>query len=832
MKFAGTTHKKPKLIVMQQRDIAIKMSSYLKTLYINTHYITERDEWPPDQPKHFTTLVFLQHENQPSQKCIIALEEQNASGEISAIMSLTNRPTISQHKNPLQEHLSQSTVTKSIPDLLKLLENPTTNPRTLLIEGAPGIGKTFLLKHIAFEWAHNKVLKFSQFLFLLCLRDPAVQKMSSIDNLACYFFKQAKYAITSDEVNRACGFNSDGRNIIFLLDGYDELPEKLQKNSFIADILNHKIFPASGIVITSRPYATAHLHGNVACLISILGFSEEDRRKYIEESFKDHPEKAQELLEYLNYHLSIDNLCYIPFHLTALVFLYKRGFALPHYETQLYESFIITTIRRYLSRHNINPKLKFKNLNDLPDPYGTIIDKLAALSYSAIEKQQIFFTLDEITTACPEITSIPEGKNGLGLLQAVQHFDTTDVSTTVNFLHLSLQEFLGAYHVACLSPDKQLQVLHENFFNSIYKNTFLLYVGITKGQHRAFKHFLYGGGKNLRITSWLFDFRITSRLFDFSTTKKKISSEFFSDIRFCLYLIKCLREAGDVNLCREIASHPNFIYHDKPVIAAASYRLCNRSVEGLCIILTCVQELHAIDIFSCVIIPNFLQKIHKTIQIYTPAITVIKLVDINPCLTVCDSHYLADIVIICKTKILIVDNNELNCSDWVNIILSHNHSVLEELSIGGNRITSSTAIDLFSIFTKAKYKNMSYLGIYYNLIDDQAVHKIVKFFQQDCYLKEVYFDDNELSENAVFQIICALKSNKTLNTISFGCKIPFCERIKKKVKKIQLEINKERTPSNQFCCKLYETVELPNNSDPPDYPRYGDKHIFFNDFPK
>lgn len=355
----GTAHKKTK-------DTATKMSTYLKTLYINTHYITERDEWPPDQPKHFTTLVFLQHQGQPSQKCIIALEEQNASGKISVIMSLTNKPTTSKYKKPLQEHLSQSTVTKSIPDLLKLLENHTNNPRTLLIEGAPGIGKTYLLKHIAFEWANNKLLKFSQFVFLLCLREPAVQQMSSIDDLVCYFYKQQRSK--SKEIDHACFFNSDGRNITFLLDGYDELPEKVQKNSFITDILNHKILPACGVVITSRPYATAHLHSNVACLISILGFSEEDRKMYIEQSFKDHPEKTQELLEYLDHHLSIDNLCYIPFHLTALVFLYKRGFALPYNETQMYESFIITTIRRYLSRHNINLKQKFKNLNDLPDP--------------------------------------------------------------------------------------------------------------------------------------------------------------------------------------------------------------------------------------------------------------------------------------------------------------------------------------------------------------------------------------------------------------------------------------------------------------------------------
>ena len=60
--------------------------------------------------------------------------------------------------------------------------------------------------------------------------------------------------------------------------------------------------------------------------------------------------------------------------------------------------------------------------------------------------------------------------NGLSLLQAVQHFGFIEEATTVNFLHLSLQEYLATYHIAHLPPDEDLEllVLHNYFLNNMH----------------------------------------------------------------------------------------------------------------------------------------------------------------------------------------------------------------------------------------------------------------------------------------------------------------------------------------------------------------------------
>jgi len=97
------------------------------------------------------------------------------------------------------------------------------------------------------------------------------------------------------------------------LDGFDELPGSLQSKSFVVSILHHEIFPGSSVVVASRPYATAYLHDKVACLITVMGFEEEDRKHYIQHSLTRWPEKVSEVLDYLDNHPTVDSICLYPF---------------------------------------------------------------------------------------------------------------------------------------------------------------------------------------------------------------------------------------------------------------------------------------------------------------------------------------------------------------------------------------------------------------------------------------------------------------------------------------------------------------------------------------
>ena len=218
---------------------------------------------------------------------------------------------------------------------------------------------------------------------LVHLRDPTVQKMSTLEQLFQYFCKRfgnnaAKIAITCSEYF----LENNGKSLTLLLDGYDEMPEELRGNSLIADILNRQVLPDCGLVVSSRPHASLLLRKQASLRVDILGFSEEQRKHYIEHSLNDQPQIKQ-LNTYLDQHNIISSLCYLPFNILLLLFLYKQGF-LPDNATELYSIFICLTIRRNLTKYGITAKQVITDINNLPEPYGKFIQQLSKLSLQAL----------------------------------------------------------------------------------------------------------------------------------------------------------------------------------------------------------------------------------------------------------------------------------------------------------------------------------------------------------------------------------------------------------------------------------------------------------------
>ena len=245
-----------------------------------------------------------------------------------------------------------------------------------------------------------------------------------------------------------------------------------------------------GLVLISCPHVSACLHRWFDRHIDILGFTKEDRQNYISLSLEQRKECIAPLIKYLYSHLTISSLCFIPFNMTMLLWLYKQGVVLPNSSTELYNYFICHTIRHHLAKHGVVPNGNILNLNDFEEPYKNVIQQLAILSYEALNKNQLTFSLDEVKAVCPQIDKIPGAMNCFGLLQAVQYACVMKMTTMVSFVHFSLQEFLAAYHVTCLPYDDELSVLKEKFMSDIHSNMFAVYVGMTKGSDQHSKNIL------------------------------------------------------------------------------------------------------------------------------------------------------------------------------------------------------------------------------------------------------------------------------------------------------------------------------------------------------
>ena len=481
--------------------------------------------------------------------------------------------TAATSKGGIEEYLSTTTskTTKDLQEVFSQLEQPldSQHQRSILVEGSPGVGKSILLKHIAYLWANGELLTNTHFLFLLHLRDPSVRQLDSLQSLVHHFYHYDKQA----EQVTSCVAQDGGKSVTILLDGYDELPPNLRQNSFIVDLLQHKVLLACSIVVSSRPHASAHLRDNISCQVEILGFSEQDQQHFIEHSLKGQPHKISELKQYLEHHSAISNLCFIPFNMTILLFLYKdkEETPLPTNSTGLYNLFICLTICRHLAKSGITLDEEITHLNSLPQPYSKIINQLSKFAFKALANNQLVFTLAEIKEECPDID---QAINGFGLLQVVEYAGRTSKSLSFNFIHLSIQEFLAAHHVTTLPPSKELSFLQKNFWNNpVYFNMFDIYVALTNGQRPSFKRFVQPS--------------LMEKFKKFLTGREDsvgISQQLLSDKTKCLRMYYCFQEAGDMVMCKSIEEATKL---DKQQINLSDTRLSPSDLECLTTFLTC-----------------------------------------------------------------------------------------------------------------------------------------------------------------------------------------------------------------------------------------------------
>ena len=398
-----------------------RYAQYLKKVYIRSK-LPVKNKWPPTPSKKIIKLAAVEKKEGGASKA-----ERAEFVRASSVDEMIEKKELV----PLQ-----------LEDILKTQNS--SSPKCVLVEGAPGIGKSTFAWKACRKWAKGKLFREYDLVVLLQMRDKKVKEAKNLIDL--FYHSDAKL---SSEVAQEIS-DGEGKGVLLIFEAIDELPSAIDMlnkddDSLLTDLIRGIQLPEATLIITSRPWATKTLvetcKEQISRQVEILGFTREDISRYITTAFSD-AKQCAEFEEYISLHPHMQTIMYIPLNAAIMIQVYKSykysDNPLPQTMTQLYTALVRVLILRYMKNHPHfkQASIKLEELSELPLPIRDQFHSVCELAYSGLTKPQVQVIFPE--------SELPKSFDSLGLMQSATELSTDmGMSVSINFLHITLQEFLA-----------------------------------------------------------------------------------------------------------------------------------------------------------------------------------------------------------------------------------------------------------------------------------------------------------------------------------------------------------------------------------------------------
>ena len=449
-----------------------------------------------------------------------------------------------------------------IGDMLQpLLTTATQKGLRILVDGAPGVGKTTFSRKICKDWGSEcvQVLQRYDLVVLLELRERRLARAKHVDELFPHFDRELqKQVVTHIE-------KSEGENILLIIDGFDELGPN--KQSLYLKIIEGTVLRKCTVVITSRQYASEDLlqHKFVHRHVEVLGFTEAEIEKCITTSITDES-KAAELIQLLQQRQDLTCLCYIPLVCVIVIHVFmEAGYVLPGTLTELYTQLVINVAKRQAKLWNDRSLSgRISTLISLPQPTAHQLDVLSEMAYHCLtqEKPKLVFYHDDLDKL--PFHSHEKETHTLGLITAVNSYSLYDDKVNYQFLHLTIQEYLAAWWVASkLSQEEQGMFFSENQQNDRLRLVLVFLAGLSKLES---PHFSNVFERKIDFTNKT-DFRFLKFEHNPVQERELTAVNYHLEAQHFLQLLFFLHEAKKSQLChtlsKAVAHHVINLHHTR-----------------------------------------------------------------------------------------------------------------------------------------------------------------------------------------------------------------------------------------------------------------------------
>ena len=394
-----------------------RYGDYLEGVYSRSS-VSSDGKFPPTPSKTYVNLAVVEHASQ-----VRDLEEVR--------------------KNTLHGRVDELLEGKTKIEIADILKPQNNGSPVLLVfvEGPPGIGKSTLAWELCRRWDRKQY----DLAVLLRLREREVQQIAKVADLFPHDDEALQESVAKEVLRK------NGKGVLFLLDGFDELPIGSRRKGLFCKMIKGIVLPDSVVLVTSRPSASKDLHRIISVQrhVEILGFTQECITGYASSVFSTEKKLQEDFLHYISPSINpiINSLMYIPLNAAIIVLIYRdnwrKGHTIPKTLTEVYIQLCLTLLRRYIESidpesESVDPEMEIIWSN-LPANLDININfkRLAQLAFEQFEEHNIVFYSSDVPNSLVHfgfLDSVPALYGGGGV--------------SYNFLHHTLQEFLTAFHIS------------------------------------------------------------------------------------------------------------------------------------------------------------------------------------------------------------------------------------------------------------------------------------------------------------------------------------------------------------------------------------------------